>query len=265
MASAVGNHTIIQQLTSGDAAPVLVADFQAWSSAPRLSRLLGDRADGHAVYQIDPISVLSGDKLYRPLPELAAACVEEFRASGPPPGGGIFVAGHCSASALSLHVSALLRDSYDVTSILVGPAWPSEQGVRNRFAETLRNLGVPDRPCPDLDGEPAAAVARMERALREEIIAVATSWGADGAADAVTELLAWYRGWLAFLLACHRDPAKAWTPAGTMVVLCAPDERRAVPGLSPDAYQLREVPALSEDSPITPELAESVLAYIVGS
>jgi hypothetical protein len=262
MASTVSTRSILQQLTGGDAEPVLVADFQAMTTSPRLSRLLSGRAEGHPVYQIDPVGVLSGDRLYLPLRDLAAACVEEFLASGPPDGR-VFIAGHCSASALSLHVARLLEESRDVTAILVGPAWPDQDLVRYKFAEFLSKLGAPGRPCPELGGDPAAAVARMERVLKEELIAVAASRGVNGAADVFAELLVWYRGWLAFLLCCHNDPPMAWAGAATeVIVLSAPAARCSVPGLSHEAYQLCQVPVLGQDNPITPELAESLLAQI---
>jgi hypothetical protein len=262
MASATSTKTILHQLTEGDAEPVLVAEFQAWTTAPRLSRLLSERAAGHPVYQIDPVGVLSGDRLYLPLPDLAAACVEEFLACGPP-GGRVFIAGHCSASALSLHVARRLKESRDVTAILVGPAWPDEEQVRNRFAEALSNFRVPGRPCPDLDGDPAAAVARMEHVLKEELDALAARRGLNGAAKAFAELLAWHRAWLAFLLACHNGPPMAWATATTeLIVLTGSTGGHSVPGLSHDAYQLYQAPILREQDPITPELAESVLAQI---
>jgi hypothetical protein len=258
MASTVSTQSILQQLTDGDAEPVLVADFQAMTTAPRLSRLLSGRAEGHPVYQVDPVGVLSGDRLYLPLRDLAATCVEEFLACGPPDGP-VFIAGHCSASALSLHVANLLAESRDVTAILVGPAWPDEDHVRSRFAEFLSNLGAAGRPCPEFDGDPAATVARMAQVLDEELIAVAASRGANGAAGAFRELLAWYRGWLAFLLACHNDPPMAWaSSAPEVIVLSGPADRCTVPGLGQGAYRLCQVPVIS----ITPELAESVLALI---
>ncbi|MFC0003412.1 hypothetical protein [Micromonospora siamensis] len=262
MASTVSVQTILKRLTKGDAEPVLVADFQAWTTAPRLSRLLSRRADGHPVSQIDPIGVLSGDRPYLPLPELAELCAEEFLAADPA-GGRVFIVGHCSASALSLHIAELLGDSHDVTTILVGPVWADLAHVRRRFAETLTNLGAAVRPCPDLDGDPVAAVARMEHVLKAEVDALAASRGLDSAADAFSELVGWYRGWLAFLLACHNDPRKTWDTARTTVVaLAAPATQVTIPGLSVGAYRLEEVPALAQDEPITPELAEAVLAYV---
>jgi Alpha/beta hydrolase family len=260
MASTASVQTILKQLTKGDAEPVLVADFQAWTTAPRLSRLLSRRAEGHPVYQIDPVGVLSGDRPYLSLRDLAAVCVEEFLATDPA-SGRVFIVGHCSASALSLHVATLLRDSRDVNVILLGPAWPDEAHVRRRFAETLSNLRAAGRPCPELDGDPLCVVTRMENVLRAQIDALADSRGLDSAADAFAELLGWYRSWLAFLLACTNDPLQTWEIARTeLIVLAGPAARPTVPGLSEGAYQVDVVPDLGDDDPITPELAEAVRA-----
>jgi hypothetical protein len=267
MTSTVSTSTILQQLTGGDAEPVLVAEFQAWTTAPRLSRLLSDRAEGRPVYQIDPVGMLTGEQLYLPLQDLAAACVEEFLGSGPPDGR-VFIAGHCSASALSLHVARLLKETRDVTAILVRPVWPGEELVRSRFAEALSKLGAPGRPCPELGGDPAAAVAQMAQVLKEELIALAASRGVNGATDAFAELLAWHRGWLAFLLACHNDPTVAWAGSATeVIVLSGPADHHTVPGLSHDGYRVCPVPVIShpglgQEDPITPELAEVVRAQI---
>ncbi len=262
MAPTVSAPSILKRLTKGDAEPVLVADFQAWTTAPRLSRLLSRRAEGHPVHQVDPIGVLSGDRPYLPLQDLAEFCAAEFLASDPV-GGPVFIVGHCSASALSLHVADLLGEARDVTTILVGPVWPDLSHVQRRFAETLANLGAAARPCPDLDGDPIAAVARMEHVLQAEVDALAASRGLDSTADAFSELLGWYRGWLAFLLACDNDPHKTWENARTKVVaLAAPADHVTIPGLSADAYQIEEVPALAQDEPITPELAAAVLAQM---
>ena len=63
---------ILRRLTSGAARPVLVADFQAFSSAPRLSHLISGRAEGRPVYQVDPLDALSQDRPYISLADLAA-------------------------------------------------------------------------------------------------------------------------------------------------------------------------------------------------
>jgi len=189
MAQAVFDRPIVTQLTTGDDEPVLVADFQDWSTAPRLSRLLSGRSGGHPLYRIDPISVLLHDQLYLPLEDLAGACAEEFRSCGPP-GGRVFIVGQCAASALSLRVAELLQGTRNVTVILVQPTWPGEEHVWDRFAEFIANLGAADRARADLDGDPAQSVARMERTLRDEIEAIAASQGAGETADAFTELLA---------------------------------------------------------------------------
>jgi hypothetical protein len=260
MISTVGNELILRQLTTGSAEPVLVADFQDFSTAPRLSQLLSGQAEGHPVYQVDPVGVLSQDQLYLSLPELAAACTEAFLSTGPA-GGRVFVVGQCSASALSLRVAKLLESSQDVAVILVEPAWPDEEHVWYRFAEFLGNLGAVPQPCPDLDGDPCGSVARMERILRDELVAVAVRSGLDETTGAFSELLAWYRGWLAFLLACRNDLQGTWqAPTTAVTILAAPTVATSVPGLGADEYRVVRLPALAGESRITPEVAESVLA-----
>ncbi len=258
MTSTVCSELILKQLTTGNAEPVLVADFQECSTAPRLSQLLSARAHGHPVYQIDPVGVLQ-DQLYVPLPELAAACAEAFLASSPG-AGRVYIVGHCSASTLSLHVAKLLEGSRKVEVILVGPAWPDEEHVWNRFAEFLDNLGAAPRPCPALTGDPGESVAAMEESLREELTAVAVRSGLDGASDVFAELLAWYRGWLAFLLACRNTLLTAWDPPIAAITVLCGTGAASIPGLSPDAYRVVSEPVLGQENPITPELAESVLA-----
>jgi hypothetical protein len=262
MTHTIRNYPILTQLTSGDSEPVLVADFQDCSTAPRLSRLLSGRSGGRPVYRIDPVGVLSHDQLYLPLEELAASCAEEFLSCGPA-AGRVFIVGHCSASALSMRVAKLLEGSKNVTVILVQPAWPDEKHVWNRFAEFIANLGAADRACPDLDGDPAESVARMERALRDELTTIASSQGLDEAADAFTELLTWYRAWLAFLLACHNDLARhdglpTARPSGALTVtaLTGTASDAIVPGLAPADYRVVRMPVLDQEAPVTAELAD---------
>jgi hypothetical protein len=257
---------LLQRLTDGDAKPVLVADFQAWATAPRLSELLSRRTRTSPVYRIDPISVLSNDERYVPLTELADACAERYLAA-PPIDGHVHLVGHCSASALALHVARRLADESDVTVILVAPTWPDDDLVRAKFAEFLGNVGAPPRLCPALGGDPAAAVNRLEEALRRELVAVANARGVDPAAGVFAELLGWYRGWLAFLLACHHDPTATWIrPAepgpAEVVVLTGPDTVPHVPGLVPGSYAVTRVPVLAENSPITPDLADALLPHL---
>ena len=208
MASTVSKKTILKHLTGGDAEHVLVADFQAWTTAPRLSRMLSRRAEGHPVYQVNPVGVLSGDQLYLPLQKTSRK--HAWRNSWRQADGRVFIVGHCSTSALSLHVARLLEASRSVSVILVGPAWPDEERSGTGSLNSCRTWAPPNAPALELRGDPAAAVARMERVLDEEVTAMAASQGVDGAADVFAELLAWYRGWLAFLLSCHNDPPMTW-------------------------------------------------------
>jgi hypothetical protein len=256
---------LLQRLTDGDARPVLVADFQAWATAPRLSELLSHRTTTSAVHRIDPISVLAKEKRYVPLTELADACAERYLAA-PRTDGPVHVVGHCSASALALHVARRLADERDVTVILVAPTWPDSDLVRAKFTEFLEKIGAPARPCPALGGDPAAAVDSLAEALWDELVAIANARGVDPA-GVFAELLGWYRGWLAFLLACHHDPTATWLRPGApepaaVVVLTGPDATPHVPGLVPGSYAVAQVPVLAQNSPITPDLADALLPHL---
>jgi hypothetical protein len=265
MTSIAGNELMLQRLTAGEAEPVLVVDFQAFSAAPRLSQLLSDLTKGRPVYQVDPVGVLSGDQRYASLPDLAAACVGAFLDSGPADGR-VFVVGHCSAAALSLHIARMLEGRREIAVILVHPTWPDEKYVRIRFADFQASLQAESRPCPDLDGDSCRSVAQMEQILRDGLAARAVSLGLDGSTEAFSDLLGRYRGWLAFLLACRNDlPGACATRAATVKVLTDAPAGIDIPWLSPDAYQISRVPTVDLANPITPELASLVLAQIVNS
>jgi hypothetical protein len=107
----------------------------------------------------------------------------------------------------------------------------------------------------------------LAEVLRRELVAIAHARGVDPAADVFAELLGWYRGWLAFLLACHRDPTAAWLQPGQpapadVVVLAGPEAAADVPGLAPGSYAVTRVPVLAENSPITPDLADALLPHL---
>lgn len=265
MTSTASAELILRQIGVGDAGPVLVADFQAFTTAPRLSMLLSGRAHGRPVYQIDPIGALAHDRLYIPVPELAAASVGAFHASRPP-SGHVFVVGHCTSAGLTLHIARLLESCRKVTAILVLPTWPDSEHIRVRFAEFQANIGVTNLPCPDLDGDPGRSVARMELILRDALATLAASHALDGSADVFSDLLAWYRGWLAFLLACQKDlPAERAPKAATVKVLAGSRGTVVVPGLDPDAYEICRMPILDGEDPVTSDVAELVIAQFNGS
>lgn len=261
MTSIANAERILRQLSAGDGGPVLVADFQAFSTAPRLSQLLSGRAPG-PVYQVDPVSVLSGSQGYLPLPELAAAAVDAFVSSGPACGRAIVI-GHCSAAALSLRMAKLLEFSRPVTVILVQPTWPDDEHIKIRFADFQAKLGAERHPCPELDGDPCRTVARMEQILGEELTALAARNGLSGSTEVFSDLLAWYRGWLAFLLSCRNDRSAAITTETiTVQVLTDAPARVTVPGLNRDAYQIGLMPAMDEASPVSEELADLVAGQL---
>ena len=252
---------ILRRLSPGAADPILVADFQSMSMAPRLSEMLAETIPGRPVFQIDPVDALSGSRLYAALPELAAACADEFRRSGAA-AGQLLVVGHCSASALSLRVADLLAAELPVTAVLVQPALVDDELVTEKFAEYLGKFGPAGRPCPDLDGDPEQVVSAMEQLFRDEITALAASRNLGSSMGAFADLLVWYRGWLAFLLACRNDRAleQAVGRAAVTVLSDAPSEI-AIPGLDRAGYQVCELPP-QPGGPVSPELAKLVAAYV---
>jgi len=251
---------ILMRLRTGEANPILVADFQRMSMAPRLSEMLSERVQDRAVFQIDPIRVLSGKRIYAPLPELAAACAGEFLSSGADHGR-VFVVGHCSAAPLSLRVADLLASTRSVTAVLLNPSWPDDEMVTTKFAEFLARFGTGSRPCPDLDADPCLVVSAMEQLFRDEMAALAASRGLTGSVGAFSDLLVWYRAWLAFLLAGRNDTPIGWAAGRAAVtVLSDSPSTLTVAGLRPDAYRVCELPAPADT--VTREIAEIVSAHV---
>lgn len=253
---------ILRRLSTGAADPILVGDFQSMSMAPRLSEMLSESIQGKPVFQIDPVGVLSGTRLYAPLPELAAACAEEFLSSGAAHGHALVV-GHCSSSALSLRVADLLAAKLSVTAVLLQPAWVDDELVAEIFAEFLGKFGPATRACPDLDADPWQVVSAIERLFRHEIDALADRSNLGGAMGAFEDLLVWYRGWLAFLLACRNDTSlEEAVGRAAVTVLSDSPSTITIPGLNKDAYQLCELPSPQPAGPVTPELAKLVAAHV---
>lgn len=253
---------ILRRLSPGDTDPILVADFQAMSMSPRLSEMLSERIQGRAVYQIDPIGVLSEDRRYVPLPELAAACVGEFLGSGADHGR-VHVIGHCSAAPLALRVAGLLAATRSVTAVLVNPTWPDDDHVTAKFTEFLSKFGPATRTPPDLTADPELVMSKMEQVLRDEVAALAASRGLSGSAGAFSDLIVWYRAWLAFVLAGRND-TQIGLAAGRAAVTVLSDSPSTVtvPGRNEDAYLMRELPAQPVGT-VTPELAEIVATSVV--
>lgn len=255
---------ICRQLTAGDGAAVLVADFQTFNEAPRLSRLLSDEAGGRRIYQVDPLGALSGDRLYASLPELADESAAMFCSLESPDvtNQRVFVVSHCGAAALCMHIASRLAAAREVTAILVQPSWPGDEHIAERFAEFQAKLGAGSRPCPDLEGDPWCCVAGIEQLLREELAQLAARLGLSAATPAFSDLRATYRAWLSFLLACRNDqPATA--PSDAVDVLVLTDEPEFVfPGAGPARYRITPPPPLERPDAVTPELAKLVLDEI---
>jgi len=261
---AVDGDKILRQLIGGAAKPVLVADFQAFSSAPRLSHLVSGQAEGRPIYQVDPLDALSQDRPYISVADLAAEAADAF-ARSQPADGPTFVIGYCSAAALSVHIATLLGRSREATAVLLRPSWPDTESIEETFATLAANLGARQLACPDLDGDPAHCVRRMEELLRAELVTLVTSQGLDGSADTFGELLLTYRSWLAFLLACRNDslPGRAGGTTSVSVLTEDPDSV-TVPGLFPGDFEVCSLPVADQDNPVTPEVVQLLVAQITG-
>lgn len=253
---------ILRQLANGAAGPVLVADFQAFSSAPRLSHLISGRTEGRPVYQVDPLGALSGDRPYISLADLADESAGSFARSRPADGP-VFVIGYCSAAALSVRIAALLAPSREAAVVLLRPTWPDTEFIGEQFATLAANLGAPELRCPELDGDPERCVRRIEELLRAKLAAMASSHGLDGSAEVFGELLLTYRSWLAFLLACRNDPlAGQASRASAVTVLTEAPDGVTVPGLAAGQFGVSPLPALDDDNPVTPEVIELLVRQI---
>ena len=257
----VRSDLILRQITAGDARPVLVADFQAFSSAPRLSHLISTRAQGRPIYQVDPLNALSGNRAYVSLADMAAEAAEEFGRSEPADGP-VSVIGYCSAAALALHVATLLARSQPTVAVLLRPSWPDKEMITTQFATLVANLRTSARPSPVLDGDPSECVTRMEQELRADMAALAASHGLEDAEDTFAELLMTYRSWLAFLLACRNDPQSAWADGGADVTVLTELPEASVPRLSPGAVKHEQLPEPGDKNPVTPEVVDLVVAQI---
>lgn len=264
MQAVVGTRPLCSQLSSGDGAAILVADFQPLTTAPRLSRLISDAATGHPVYQVDPRGALSGDRLYATLPDLAEETAAIFRSgeSSAATDQRAFVVSHCSAAGLSLRIASLLSSDREITAILVQPTWPGAEHVAERFAEFQGKLGAGSQPCPDLDGDPWSCIAEIERLMTGDLTGLATRLGLGAVPLAFSELRVSYRTWLAFLLACRNDqPAKA--PSAAVAVSVLTDEPGFVlPGAAPGRCRITPPPPAERPDAVTPELATAVLDQI---
>jgi hypothetical protein len=254
--------TILRQLVAGASQPILVADFQAFSSAPRLSHLVSDRAKDRPVYQVDPLEALSQDRPYISIADQAAEAVGSFTRSQPADGPA-FVIGYCSAAALSMHIATLLARSREATAVLLRPSWPGAETIEGTFATLAANLGARELACPELDGDPDRCVRRMEQLLRAELEVLAASQGLDGSAGTFGELLLTYRSWLAFLLACRNDSMADRADGPTAVTVLTEDpDSVIVPGLSAGQFKVCPLLVADEDNPVTPEVADLLVAQL---
>jgi hypothetical protein len=266
MRPVAGTARICSQLSSGDGAAILVADFQPLNDAPRLSQLLRDAAPGQRVYQVDPLGAVSGDRLYASVPDLADEAAAIFRSSEPSAAAGqrVFIVGHCSAAGLSLRIASRLAGDREVTAILVQPTWPGTAHVTERFAEFHGKLGAGRLASPDLDGDPWSCVAGMEQLMRDGLAGLAARLGLGEAPLSFSELLASYRTWLAFLLACRNDQTAQAPPDAVAISVLTDESGFVLPGAGPGRCRITAPPPADRPDAVTPALARLVLDQITG-
>lgn len=264
MRSSADTGGICRRLTAGDGVAVVVADFQAFNGAPRLSQLLSDEAGDQRIYQVDPLGAVSGERRYASLAELADESVAMFRSAEPAgtTDRRVFVVGHCSATGLGVHIANRLAADREVTAVLVQPSWPGTEHIAERYAEFQGKLGAGGRPYPDLDGDPGQWVRDVERILRQGLAELAARLDLNPDSPAFTDLMVTYRSWLSFLLACRNDlPAKALCEAVPVSVL-TDEPGFALPGATPGRCRITPPPPLERPDGVTPELARLVLDQV---
>lgn len=264
MRPAVVTEPVCTQLSSGDGASILVTDFQALTGERRLSELLSEAVTGDRVYQVDPRGAVSGDRLYASLPELADEAADIFRSSEPSDSTNkrVFVVSHCSAAGVSLRLASQLAVSRDVTTILIEPTWQSTEDVIGRFAEFQGKLGASGPACPDLDGDPWSCVADMEQLMRDGLTGLATQLGLDTPPPAFSELLATYRTWLSYLLACRNDLPAMPPSEDVEVTVLSHESGFTLPKSAPERCRVIPPPPAARPDAVTPELVDLVLDQI---
>jgi hypothetical protein len=262
MKSAADRELMVEQLAAGHSEPILVVDFEPFTAAPRIAELLTGRTGGHPVYQVDPLSALSRSQDYLPIRDLAAIYADDFLSSRPADGR-IFVVSHCSAAALSMHVTQRLVGSRQATVLLLEPTWPGTQHIKELFAELQANLGASGRPCPELREDPRDTLERMEEILREEMAEIVARNRLDGSAEVFSDLLVRYKAWLAYVLACRDDTPAVPLAGAALVKVLARTPDATVPGLNPDAYAVTQFQVNGQRDPDEADLAELALGQIM--
>jgi hypothetical protein len=256
------NQPLLHRLSPGHTNPILVADFQPLSDTPRLSEMLAETIHDKPIFQIDPITELTGSRHYIPLPELATTTANHFLDSGANHGH-ITVIGHCSSSALAVNIADRLAPTHTVTAVLVQPAWPDDTLIRIKFNEYLAKFSRTTRPLPDLNVDPSAVITTMEQLFHNEISTLAATLNLASAVGAFTDLLLWYRAWLAFLLACRNDSLTAPTTNPPAITILTDSPTTAtVKGRHSQAYEILQLPGPQPPGPITPELANLIATHI---
>ncbi len=261
MTSSIRPCLVPERLTPGDAEPVIVADFLPFSSGKPLSQVISAHGEGHPVYRVDPVTDLACDGAYLSLAALAAGYTDAFLQAAAACDRTVVV-GYCSAAALALRIAARLAGSRDVLAILVQPTWPDTTMIRSDLDRFRADLGAANGSRPDLDEDPSRALSQLGELLHADLRAMATAHGLDESGGALAELLARYRAWLGFLLACRDALREPWSQELSLNVLVDAAGNALVPWFESGSYQVTKLSSPDAEPVSGTKLARSVLAKI---
>jgi hypothetical protein len=249
----------LEMLTAGDAEPVVVADFQRMSAAPRFAELLSAGDARRPVYRADPVGLLARRSGYWPLAELALCYADEFT-SARPAQPSVTIVGYCSASGLSLRIAERIARSSRVRVMLVRPAWPDDDMIRTELARIRANLGAADTGCPDLAAGSPGVLERMERLLRGDLRAMIAARQLHEPSVMASGLLERSTAWLSFLLACRDDVRAPWRGPLVPEVIADSDGDVLIPWIDPATYRVSRIALPAAAQAADRSLADLVLA-----
>jgi hypothetical protein len=251
-----------ERLSAGDGPPIFVADFQAYSSAPRLSQLMASQGSRNPIFRVDPVTDLARDGFdHITLPVLARAYADGFLSTGINPAAAVVV-GYCSAGALALHVAGRLASQGDVPVVLVRPTWPDTAMIIARFAKFQSDLGVTERFIPRFGEDPLTTIREVAQVLHGNMLSWAVRVGLDQSSPELHELLARCRAWLSFLLATRNALETSWASEVRLDVLATTRGESIVPGRPAETYQTTRLPFPEREPVITAELSRFVLKRV---
>jgi len=155
-------------------------------------------------------------------------------------------------------------NSYDATAgsdvCVITAGLPRKPGMSRMDLLEVNAKIVGDVTRQLVAGSPDSILIVVSNPL-DEMTALAASRGLTDSMGAFSDLLLWYRGWLAFLLAGRNDaPVEMTTGQAEVTVLSDSPSTLTVEGLSKNAYRVCELPQPTDT--VTVEVAKIVATYI---